>query len=161
MSTRYFLTFASGDPRPLAGLSPTFLIYKDQTGVDVLPTPVISSVGASTGIYFFQATPSATFSIAFLVDGGSAVSDSSARYLKGSIDPIANVDQQLGFSNSSYGTTLLPSTVSGLAQRIVQLFEADANFNKTTGVWSNVARGTSTVLMTKTLTNNVTETTKI
>lgn len=158
MSNRYGLAFTSGDPRTLSGLTPTFLIYKDQSGNDITPTPTVTEVGTSTGLYYFQATPSPTLTYFFLVDGGAAAA--SSRYLTGTIDPIANVDQELGFTMSSFGTTVNPSSVFGLAKRIVELFQADATFNKNTGAWSNYAKGTSTLLMEKTLTNSVTETTK-
>lgn len=152
MSTRYGLKFGSGDPRSFTGLTPTFVFFATQAGVTMTP-PGISEVLAS-GLYYFNYTPNATFTIFFIADGGSSVTDNSVRYLSGSLDPVAAVDQQLGFIDDSYGTTASPSTAFGFVKRLNEMWQADATFSKSTGIWSQYARGTSTLLYSKTLANS-------
>jgi hypothetical protein len=159
MSNRYFFTFGSGDPREFTGLSPTFVVFMDQTGAAVTAPPIVE-VGISTGFYYASYMPSPTLTIAFLCDGGSSITDSSVRFLRGTIDPIASVDQVVGFTMSTFGTTQRPQTVFGLAQRIVEFLEADATFNKSSGAWNNYAKGTSTLLVSKTLANSTTAVSK-
>lgn len=158
MSSNLWFTFGSGDPRLFTGITPTFLIFMDQSANAVTPPPIVEK-GISTGIFYASYMPSPTLSIAFLVDGGASVS--SGRYITGSIDPIINIDQQLGFSQDSYGTTARPSTVFGYVKRSVEEFESDASFNKTTGKWDSYAKGTSTLLIEKTLSNSTTAVTKV
>lgn len=159
MSARFGIKFGSGNPQTYAGLSPTFIIFIDNSGATYAP-PSIAEIGVSTGFYGFSYTPSATFTIFFTVDGGASIVDSGSRFVSGSIDPVANVDQQLGFSADSYGTTAAPSTVFGFVKRANEQFQSVATFSKTTGIWSVYAAGTSTLLMSKTLANSLAETTK-
>lgn len=159
MSQRYFARFGSGNPQEFSGLTPTFIIFQTDLGAS-LARPSIAEVGISTGFYGFTYITSATYSIVFTIDGGNAIAEASSRYVAGVLDPISNVDQELGFVNDSYGTTAIPSTVFALAKRLVQYWQADATFNKSSGVWAQFAQGTSTLLYQKTLTNDVSETTK-
>ncbi len=161
MSARYGLRFGGGNPQDYAGLTPSFIVFKNQTGSDVASPPAITEVGTSTGLYYFTYTPNASFTVFFTVDGGAGIGTTSDRYITGTLDPIANVDQQVGFSADTYGTTALPSTVFGFVQRAVQLFQSDATFNKSTGVWATYAKGTSTMLVSKTLGNSTTQVTKV
>ncbi len=105
-------------------------------------------------MYYFTYTPSATFTIFFQVDAGSAVTDPSLRYVKGSLDPVSTVDKYLGFTDDTYGTTAAPATVYGFVKRINELWQADASFSKTTGLWAQYAKGTSTMLFQKTFANS-------
>lgn len=158
MSNKIFwFRFGSGDPRLYTGLTPTFLLFVANTGTTAAP-PSIVEMFPGSGFYGSTYAVGGTQSFAFLLDGGSSVSE--GRYLSGSFDPIINTDQELGFSTDSYGTTAMPSTVSGKANRSIQLFQADATFNKTTGTWNNYANGTSTLLISKVLVNSTTQVTK-
>lgn len=159
MSQRFFARFGSANPQEFAGLTPTFIIFQTDLGAS-LARPAISEVGSSTGFYGFTYATSATYSIIFTIDGGSSIVDSSSRYVSGVLDPIINVDQELGFTADSYGSTVLPATVWGFVRRLAQYWQADATFNKSSGVWSQYAQGTSTLLYEKTLTNDVSQTTK-
>lgn len=162
MAKTYWVEFASsGSANQYSGLSPTFTIFVNNFG-SMLPGPAIAEAGVSTGMYTFNYTPSTTYSIAFQVDGGSSITSSTDRYVKGVLDPIQAVDQDVGHVTDSFGTTVLPTTVFGYVQRVVQETEADATFDKSTGVWDNYAKGTSlgVLLYEKLLTNNTTEATK-
>jgi len=160
MSQRFFVIFTAGNPQEFAGLSPTFITFLPSDGSSLGPPP-IAEVGTSTGFYGFTFAPSATFSICFTVDGGvSVVGDEASRYITGVLDPIAAVDKELGFSADSYGSTIQAVTVFGQVKRSVELTQASELFDKTTGVWTKYAAGTSTVLMEKTLTNSISSTTK-
>lgn len=159
MSTRFGLKFGSGDPRPFSGLTPTFLIFMTQGGT-AMTAPSISEVGQSTGLYYFTYQPNATYTIFFLADGGSTVTDSSVRYLSGTLDPIAAVDQVLGFADDSYGTTASPSTAFGFVKRLNEQWQADSTFSKSTGTWNQYAHGTSTLLYSRTLANSSATVTK-
>lgn len=152
MSYKYGLKFGSGDPRSFTGLSPTFVFFARQDGVTLAP-PSVSEV-LNSGLYYFTYQPSPTFTIFFIADGGSSVTDNSVRYLSGTLDPVAAVDQSLGFSTDSYGTTLSPSTVFGFVSRLNELWQADGTFNKTNGSWAQYAHGTSTLLFSRTLANS-------
>lgn len=152
MSYEYGLTFGSGDPRNFTGLSPTFVVFKRRDGTVETP-PAITEI-PGTGLYPFVYTPSPTFTIYFICDGGSSITDSSSRYLNGTLDPIASVDRNLGFLADGVGTTVLPTTAFAFAQRAVAYWESDSTFSKSTGLWNQYAKGTSTLLVAKTLANS-------
>lgn len=152
MAKRFGLVFGSGDARSYAGLSPTFVIFQDQAG-NALTPPGITAVGVSTGFYYFEYSPSPTLTVFFQADGGSSITDSSFRYIKGTLDPIQSVDERLGYSTDSIGGTLSPTTAFGLILRNLGYFEADENFNKSSGAWNRYATGTSTLLISKTVQN--------
>jgi hypothetical protein len=160
MSQRFFLRFGTANPQEFAGLTPTLMIFKKGDDGTDLAAPAVTEVGVSTGFYKFTYPTSPTFSIVFVADGGAAITDDSSRYVAGVLDPITNVDQELGFAADSYGSTALPTSAMGNLKRVVQYWQADATFNKSTGVWSQYAQGSSTLLYEKTLANNVSQTTK-
>lgn len=160
MSYKYGFTFGSGDCRNFSGLTPTFVLFVTEGGTFLTP-PAVSEIGTTTGLYYFTYTPSATYTIFFQADGGSSITDNSLRYVKGTLDPVASVDQNLGFQVDSYGTTAAATTVFGQVNRINQLWQADSTFSKTTGLWAQYAQGTSTLLFQKTLTNNSAVVTKL
>jgi len=135
MSQRYFTRFGSGNPQEFAGLTPTFIIFVQNNGTPLTPPP-ITEVGSSTGFYGFTFATSASFTVCFTIDGGSSITDDSSRYVSGTLDPISNVDQELGFVADSFGTTALPGSVWGYVKRLAQYWQADATFNKSSGVWA-------------------------
>lgn len=160
MSFKYGLAFGSGDCRNFSGLTPTFVLFVTEGG-SMLTPPAVTEVGGTTGLYYFTYTPSATYTIFFQADGGAAITDASLRYVKGTLDPIASVDQYLGFSADSYGTTAAPASVFGFVKRINELWQADGTFSKTTGTWNQYAKGTSTLLFQKTFANSTSSVTKV
>lgn len=158
MAKTYYLKFGSGDPRSYTGLSPTLVIFQSIGGT-AITGPTISEVSSGSGIYKFTYGPTA--SISFLADGGSSLANSD-RYISGALDPIQAVDEVVGTTSDSYGSTSSdPSTLMGYSKRMQEFTEGDANFNKSTGLWSIYSRGSSTLLRTKTLSNNTTEAEKV
>lgn len=150
MAKYYALTFGTGNPASNTGLSPTMIVFQSVPGGSLLTAPAISEINA-TGFYTFSYAP--TLPIIFLCDGGSGLS-SSDRYIKGILDPIQAVDEQVGFSFSSFGnSTTDPTTLMGYAKRNLEVEEGNSTFNKTTGVWDIYSRGSSTLLAEKTLTD--------
>jgi hypothetical protein len=159
MAKTFFVQFGSGNPQSYAGLSPTFITFISEGGTNITG-PTISEVGVSTGLYKFSYAPSATFAVVFNADGGAALTDTD-RYITGVLDPVSIVDQKIGASVDSFGSTSAdPSSLYGLVNRLQELLEGDAGFNKSTGVWTMYNRGSSTILRSKTLTNSVSEVTK-
>ena len=154
----YILTFGSGDPRSSSGLSPTFVLFYDLLSGSTITPPGITEIYAGSGMYRFQFGTSQ--SVGFLADGGSGLSDTN-RYIPGNLDPIQAVDEKVGYTDSSFGTTASdPSTVLGYLRRSLEFNEGDAVFAKSSGTWSIYSRGSSTMLRQKSLTNNTTEATK-
>lgn len=153
----YWLKFGSGDPANFTGLSPTFVIFSAQ-GISAITAPGITETPSSSGIYQFTYGP--TLPIIFKVDGGAALSTGD-RYITNALDPIQSVDEKVGSDVSSFGSTAVdPTTLIGWAKRNQEFDEGNAEFIKATGVWSVSSRGSSTLLMTKQLTNNTTEASK-
>lgn len=153
MSKSYWIKFGGGDSRPYTGLTPTFVIFNTQGGTALISPPV-AEAGIGTGFYTF--TYGTTQPISFLADGGSALS-ATDRYVPGVLDPIQAVDQQVGYVTDSFGSTLIdPTTIFGYVRRIQELFEGDGIFSKATAIWQIFSRGSSTLLRTKSLTNNTT-----
>lgn len=149
----YYLKFGTGDPASFTGLTPTFTIFS-ANGVTSVTAPGITETPAGSGLYQFVYGP--TQSILFKVDGGSALSGSD-RYIVGTLDPIQAVDEKVGYTTDSIGSTATdPSTVLGYLKRNLEFMEGNANFTKSTGVWQVYSRGSSTLLTQKTLTNTTT-----
>ena len=156
MAKDYWATFGS-DPTVNSGLAPTFIIFTNTSGATLTP-PAITEPLAGSGYYYFSYGP--TLSTAFLLDGGGALA-SADRYVQGVLDPIQAVDQALGSTVSSFGSTSVdPGTAIGYLKRIQEFLEGNAEFNKTTGEWEIYSRGSSTLLRVKTLANSVGEVTK-
>lgn len=159
MAKTYWVQFGAGNPQVFTGLTPTFIIFIQQNGVNATP-PSISEVGASIGLYIFSYEPSQTLAIGFTVDAGSAVSGTD-RYVTGVLDAVSAVDERVGHINDSFGTTAIdPSTIWGMVKRLQELLEGDGSFAKATGVWQISSRGSSTLLREKDLTNSITSATK-
>lgn len=159
MGKTYWLRFGSTDPAGFTGLTPTLSIFSYE-GVSSIAAPGITELPAGSGLYQFQYTPHATASIIFKADGGAALSNTD-RYLVGALDPLSIIDQRLGTTLDSYGSTSVdPATILGFLKRTQEFLEGDASFNKSTAVWSIYDRGSSTLLREKDLTNTTTSATK-
>lgn len=153
MSKQYYLKFGTGDPSNYTGLTPTFSIFS-VNGVSALAAPGITETPVGSGLYGFIYGP--TLSILFKADGGSNLA-SSDRYIIGTLDPIQAVDEKIGYATDSFGSTATdPSTVLGYLRRSQEFSEGNAQFTKSTGIWSVYSRGSSTLLTEKTLTNTTT-----
>lgn len=151
----YSFVFGSGDPSTYGGLSPTFTYFANAAGNTFAP-PGITEPIANSGIYYFQYAP--TFSITFTIDGTSSITSETDRYITDNLDPIQVVDQRLGDANSNFGDTLtIPDTVMGYLRRNYSIQEGEAVFTKSSGKWQVYAKGSSTLLFEKDLTNNTTE----
>lgn len=150
--------FGSGNPAAYSGLSPTFTIFStvpgvSQIGISSVVSPGVTELITGSGLYYF--TYGATVAIAFVADGGNTLSNTD-RYIKGILDPIQAVDQVVGTQLDSFGSTSVdPSTLFGMAKRNQEFEEGDKTFNSQTGQWQILSRGSSTLLRTKQLANNV------
>jgi hypothetical protein len=153
----YYLKFGSGDPSLFSGLTPTFTIFS-ANGLTALTPPGITETPATSGLYRFLYGP--TISILFKADGGSSLA-SGDRYIVDALDPIQAVDEKVGTVSDSFGSTATdPTTVIGWLKRNQEFNEGNAVFTKSTGVWDVYTRGSSTLLMEKSLTNTTTAATK-
>jgi hypothetical protein len=154
----YLIRFGSGSPANYTGLSPTMSLFSVVPGYSALIGPTLSEIPTSTGLYTFQYEP--LNSIAFICDGGNTLS-SGDRYVVGILDPIQAVDEKVGFSTDSIGTTNIdPPSIYGFVIRLLENLEGDGYFDKTAGLWNIESRG-GTLLRQKTLVNatgNVTKT---
>lgn len=160
MAKSYLVRFGSGDPTSFSGLSPTFIQWRLlDTGGSTTP-PGITEIASGCGLYRFEYNPLPDTPIAFVLDGGSTITDTGSRYLVGSLDTIQQVDEVVGFSTDSVGSTNIdPSTIFGMAKRLQEDLEGNASFNKTSGLWEIQTRG-GTLLIAKTLTNSSGQVTK-
>lgn len=157
MAKTYYLKFGSGSPANYTGLSPTFTIFS-MAGLTSIAGPAISEMPAGSGIYTFSYEPAT--SVVFVADGGSALA-AGDRYITNALDPIQAVDERVGTTSDSFGSTSVdPTTLLGYAKRGQEILEGNAVFNKSTGVWDIYSRGSSTLLREKTLTNTVSQATK-
>ena len=163
MSKLFYFTFGSGgqNPNVYTGLSPTFIVFS-QNGNTPLTSPTIAELTPGSGIYGF--TSGTTASIALIIDGGATLSTlsstSSFRYIRDAIDPILAVDQSVGYNTDSFGSTASdPTTLFGQAKRNQEFNEGDKYFTKSTGLWDNYNRGSTTLLFEKALTNTTTSAT--
>ena len=157
MAKNYWLVFGSGNPALYSGLTPTFTIFS-VNGLTAITAPAITEAPSGSGYYKFVYGP--TVAIAFLADGGSSL-NANDRYIKGALDPIQAVDEVVGTVSDSFGSTSTdPTTVLGYLKRDQEFNEGNAVFDKATGVWSIYSRGSSTLIQTKTLTNDTTSATK-
>lgn len=158
MAKEYWLKFGSGNASLTTGLSPTFVIFNSWTG-GAITAPGITQPITGFGFYRFEYSPS--FSIVFQCDGATTGLINADRFITGSLDPAAAIDERvndiladIGTTASTFGTTAVdPGTLYGYLKRLQELLEGDATFNKTTGVWDIYSRGSSTLLREKTLTN--------
>lgn len=160
MSAKQFgFSFGNSDPRTYTGMSPTFIYFFNMATGATLTSPAITESFTGSGIYTFSYTPVQNTSVAYLIDGG--VSTAPFRYIANSLDPIQNIDSQIGFVADSFGATSIdPTSIMGYLRRNLEFLEGNATYNKTTGIWDIYSRGSSTLLREKTLTNSSTSNTK-
>lgn len=186
MAKTYFLNFGSGDPSANSALSPTMTVFKTAGG-SAITAPGITQIPTSTGLFYFSY--GVTSPMAFVVDGGSSLA-SPSRYIVGSLDPNDAIDEQLsatgatilsaitlsyglsvtgmlsldakiGSTASSFGGTAVdPGTLYGYLKRLQEFNEGNSTFNKSTGVWDIYSRGSSTLLIEKTLSDAASTVTK-
>ncbi len=155
----YWISFGTSDPRTYTGLSPTFLLFFNHLGATAAP-PGITEMYAGSGGYRFQYSVGWSQSFWFLCDGGASAGN--FRYIQGSLDSSDAIDLAVGYTASSFGTTLLgPDGLFGYAKRSMEYQEGNATFLKSSGVWSIFSRGSSTLLSTKVLTQDTTGVTKL
>lgn len=151
---------SSNPPSTYSGLSPTMMLFADAAGGTAVGPSIVESP-AGSGLYRFAYGP--TLGMAFTVDWGLTV-PSGFRYTTGGLDPIQAVDERVGGildNNDSFGTTVIdPSTVIGFLKRLQELLEGNAQYIKESGTWNISSRGSSTLLRTKTLSNDTTQATK-
>lgn len=150
MAKTFLLTFGTG--QPVTGLAPTFISWQFANGTTGTPPGITSPISA-TGFYQFVVSgPSQA--IFFTVDGATTGLSNDDRYIKGSIDPVMFADESIGTIADSFGSTSVdPTTLFGYLKRNLEIQEGDANYNKTSGVWSLYDRTGVTLLQTKVLTN--------
>ncbi len=153
MTKTYYLVFGTGNPSSYTGLTPTLTVFS-AAGLTALAAPAIAEGPAGSGVYNFAYGP--TLSIVFVADGGAALS-ATDRYIKGALDPVQAVDQTIGQTTDSFGTTLTdPTTLMGYSKRAQEFNEGNKTYTKSTGIWDIYSRGSSTLLREKALTNSVT-----
>lgn len=158
MSKVYVYTFGAGNPQNYTGLSPTFIAFFTEGG-NLSPKPSTSEI--LNGFYTFKYDVGQTGPICFIIDGGATLG-SNIRYVSGTLDPLDKLDQQIGYTASSFGSTSVdPGTIFGYVQRLTEFNEGNADFIKSSGQWDIYSRGSSTLLRTKTLTNSVAGVTKV
>jgi hypothetical protein len=165
MAKTYVVVFGSGNPASYTGLSPTMTVFQNYIagastpGWTLATGPTLSEIASGTGLYSFQYNPLTPY--AFVCDGGAALL-STDRYVKGVLDPIQAVDERVGFSTDSFGSTAIdPASMYGYLKRALEFMEGNSSFDKTSGVWTIYSRGSSTLLTTKTLTNSSGNVTKV
>lgn len=156
MAKTYYLVFGSGNPSSYSGLSPTFTIFST-AGVTPIAAPGITETPVGSGLYSFVYGP--TTSIVFVADGGAALNVND-RFIKAALDPIQSVDESVGMSSDSVGSTGTdPTTIYGQIKRMQEYNEGDMTFIKATGTWEISTRG-GTLIASKTLTNTTTSATR-
>lgn len=157
MAKSYYLRFGTSDPASNTGLTPTFTVFA-WGGQTLLTPPGITETPAGSGLYSFSYTP--TVSILFKIDGGAALSTGD-RYITAALDPLQIVDERLGTTADSFGSTSVdPTTAMGYLKRNQEFHEGNAVYTKATGIWDIYSRGSSILLREKTLSNDTTEATK-
>lgn len=175
MSKVFGLKFGAGNPQTNAGLSPTLFFFRAigistyPGGVTDMVGPTIAELGVSSGFYTFNFAPSATFAVFFVADGGTGLAGAD-RFVSGVLDPIQAVDEKVGTNQDDIGNGASmtdPLTIMAITKRLYAFTEGQAVFAKGSGVWSVFAKGStilsmgaSTLLMTKQLTNTVSQATK-
>lgn len=153
----YYLKFGTGDPANYTGLMPTLSIFS-AGGLTAITAPGVTETPVGSGLYRFDYGP--TLSIIFKADGGAALATGD-RYITGVLDPIQAVDEKVGTTSDSFGSTGTdPSTVFGYLKRGQEVLEGNSVFTKATGIWQVYNRGSSTLIAQKTLTNTTTSATK-
>ena len=156
----YWVSFGSGNPAIYTGLSLSFLQFGNATG-STFAVPGITEM--YPGRYRFQYDVGVTTNIVFTIDGGATLgaATSTLRFVSGVLDPMDQVNLQVGSTVSSFGTTAFPGDLFGFAKRQSEWLEGAQQFVKNSGQWSIYNRGASVLLGLKTLTNSTTGVTAI
>lgn len=162
MAKTYVVQFGSGDPSVFTGLSPTFTVFNVVPGGGATTPPGITEIPTATGLYYFSYAPNSP--LAFVIDGGSSLSATN-RYIVNALDPIQAIDERIGTTSSSFGSTSVdPGTLYGFLKRMQEFNEGNSVFTKSSGTWDIYARGnavgTSTMLTEKILTDTTSVVTK-
>lgn len=146
----YVVAFGSGDPSLKTGLTPTFTVFS-VIGSGATTPPGITEIPSATGLYYFTYEPLSA--IAFVIDGGTSLL-STDRFVYDVLDPIQAVDERVGTTGDTVGSTSAdPSTIFGYVKRLQEFDEGNSTFSKTTGNWLVKTRG-NTLLASKTLTDS-------
>ena len=75
---------------------------------------------------------------------------------------LADISTRLGSTASSFGSTSVdPGTIFGYLKRAQEFSEGNASYLKSSGAWALYSRGSSTLLVSKALSNSATGVTKI
>lgn len=157
MAKTYAMKFGAGKASTNTGLSPTFTIF-NWAGVTALVSPGITESPLASGIYSFMY--GATIPVIFEIDGGSSL-DSNSRYLYGVLDPIQAVNELVGTVSDSYGSTASdPTTLMGYAKRNLEFNEGNETYTKANGILDIYTRGSTALLVEKTITNSTASVTK-
>lgn len=114
MAKQYWLKFGQGAPSATAGLSPTFINFIKFDGT-TLAAPGITQPMVGIGLYQF--TWSASFSVAFTVDGATSGLATNDRYINGAIDPVDRIDELLGEQGSTLNS--IGSTITGIGNTLL------------------------------------------
>lgn len=157
MTKYYWVTFGSGDPSVYKNLGTSVIFTQfGKSDGSTVAAPGITQM--YPGWYGFQYDVGVTNNLIFTMDGGATLgtATSTLRFVSGVLDPLDNLDSQVGSTNSSFGTTVLPTDVFGYLKRTPQFLEGAQTFNKTSGAWDVYSKGASVLLVEKTLTNSTT-----
>lgn len=153
----YFVTFKSAGV-PISGLSPTFTIFQDIQGNNITPPP-ISEINTS-GIYGFTFAP--TLAISFVCSGVTTGLPTTERFVLGSLDPNDNLAELVGDTASSFGDSAVdPTTLFGYMKLCQEILEGDQTYTKATGVLEMYNRGSTTLLVSKTISDTATQIDKV
>jgi hypothetical protein len=153
----FWFSFGTGLGSSFTGLTPTMILFQTETGT-TLAAPGITERITGTGAYQFAYD--STLSIFFRIDGGASVA-SNFRYIEGVLDPIQAVDQKVGTTTDSFGTVNTdPTTILGYVKRLQEFLEGNANFDKTSNIWTVYSRSAGATLAYKTLTDTSSSATK-
>lgn len=158
MAKDYWVRFGSKNPADHAGLAPTFVSFINTSGQTLSP-PGITEPLANSGLYHFSYH--ATQSVAFTIDGATTGLADSKRYITGVLDPHDRLDQAVGSTASTFGSTSAdPGTLYGYLKRIQEYHEGDQVYSKSNATLDIYNRGQSTLLRQKTIADGATSVTK-
>lgn len=155
----YSVIFGTGDPRGYTGLAPTFIQFWNlSTGTTNAPPSIAETVSGKTGVYKFQY--GVTQPIAFLIDAATTSPGTSGRYVSGQIDPVDRVDEVLGTTADTMGSTSIdPTSVVGFLKRAQEMLEGGQTYTKASGILQFFSRS-ATLIQQKTIADTSTTTTK-
>ena len=171
----YVIQFGGGNPSAFTGLSPTFTVFNVVPGGGATTPPGITEIPTATGLYYFSYAPQSA--LAFVIDGGAAITNPAERYISNVLDPVQAVDESIsslgatlfntiGSTASSFGGTATEAgSLYGYLKRLQEFNEGNSVFTKSSGAWDIFARGNavgaSTQIIQKVLTDSATNVTKV